>query len=856
MTPPVLPRGERSIRVLLRWGGEGKLRVHTELDGVPVLPDQEVVLGKDLRVSYGAFLNDLSGDLGKLGTAVGRAVFPEGHAGPVAAVLAEARSRNEGVRLVFETAEPDLLALPFEAAELPGGLLPALEPGVRVLRCPGGAKLQPLAPTPGPLRILAAVGAPDEGETDNPVLDYEAELQTIFDAVDRARRQGPVEVQVLEVGHPDEIQRAFEEQSFHVLHLTGHGNAGVLELEDEDGGAVPVSAADLAEAIRATGRPLPLVVLASCLSGTGNRETASLAQGLLAAGIPSVLAMQTSVSDWYATRLAGAFYEHLVRLESPLPSHALALARQEVERERRRLAGQGAVYPAEYATPALFSAADESPLLDRGAPLQSLHAPRPRSAGGPVPLLKLGDLVGRRQELRRTLRVLRDDPRSVAAEGRKAGVALLGIGGVGKSALAGRAMGRLSESGWQIAVVEGRWSLGELAKRVGASLAAQTDGELARLGNLLLQADQADEVRLQVLGNLLAAHRLLLVLDNFEDNLVVGGERFLDSTIGNILKALYTSAETGKILITCRYPVPGAEDWLADVTVGPLSPAETRKLFQRLPGLRGQDVATFDQLSRLIGGHPRMLEYLDAILRNGKTRLPAVGQRLRENAKQLGVEVKDLGGDLEDSIRDALRIGAQDILLDELLNILAATPGEREVLEQAAVFPLPVDPAGLAFALAGATEPSPEQLAEAGRAAERLVRISLLTPIDNETFSRAPLDGRGSEGTHGGRRLSGMLPTRRGEPLLESAKCFARARRRYRGSAPDAEGESLRAGSRRGRLDSQFYAPVWAIGGSSCLLRGGIGEPTREALSLSRNSQRRGRCSPRARGDFISLGEI
>jgi hypothetical protein len=260
-----------------------------------------------------------------------------------------------------------------------------------------------------------------------PVLDYEAELQTIFDAVDRARRKGPVEVQILEVGHPDEIQRAFEEQSFHVLHLTGHGNAGVLEFEDEDGRAVPVTAAELAEAIRSTGRPLPLVVLASCLSGAVSSETVSLAQGLLEAGIPSVLAMQTSVSDWYATRLAGAFYEHLARLDSPLPSHALALARQEVERERQQMARKGTFYPAEYATPALFSAADdESPLLDRSAPPQSLHAPRPKSAGGPVPLLKLGDLVGRRRELRRVLRILRDDPRSIEAQGRKAGVALLG----------------------------------------------------------------------------------------------------------------------------------------------------------------------------------------------------------------------------------------------------------------------------------------------------------------------------------------------------------------------------------------------------------------------------------------------
>src|SRR5204863_6607242 len=122
-------------------------------------------------------------------------------------------------------------------------------------------------------------------------------------------------------------------------------------------------------------------------------------------------------------------------------------------------------------------------------------------------------------------------------------------------------------------------------------------------------------------------------------------------------------------------------------------PAETRKLFQRLPGLRDQDAATFGMLLRHLGGHPRMLEYLDAILRRGKARLPDVAKRLRKNAADLGVRVEDLGGDLDEALRDALRIGAQDILLDELLEILAAQPGDREALEQAAVFPLPVDPA-------------------------------------------------------------------------------------------------------------------------------------------------------------------
>ncbi|HVT56756.1 MAG TPA: CHAT domain-containing protein, partial [Thermoanaerobaculia bacterium] len=382
-------------------------------------------------------------ELVRLGEAVGAAVFVEPFGARLAALLAEARGRGEEVLLAFETAEPALLSIPFEAARLPGGVVPALEPGVRVVRRDASATVRPLTPLAGPLRILVAVGAPDEARTRNVVLDSERELQTILDAVEEARRLGNAEVRILEVGHPGEIQRALEEQSFHALHLSGHGNAGVIEMETEEGEPVAVRPRDLVDSIRAAGRPLPLIFLGSFLSGAGDSETASFAQGLLAAGMPQVLAMQTSVSDWFATRLAGAFCRHLARLEEPLASHALALARQEVESERRRALAAGREEPGltpEYATPSLFLAADERPLLDRGAPQEPMRVqPRP-FAQGPVPLLRMDDLIGRRQELRQLLRVLRDDPRAVARHGRKAGGVVLSIGGVGKSALAGRAM--------------------------------------------------------------------------------------------------------------------------------------------------------------------------------------------------------------------------------------------------------------------------------------------------------------------------------------------------------------------------------------------------------------------------------
>src|SRR5262249_6240981 len=155
------------------------------------------------------------------------------------------------IELVFESASARLLSIPFEAARLADGRVPALMPGVFTWRRPARANhVGTQTPPPGPLKILVAVGAPYEEKTDNAALDIERELGTILDAVKKARELGNAYVRVLEIGCPNLIGAALGELSYHVLHLSGHGNQGVLVLEDEDGNPVPTSAAQLAGKIR------------------------------------------------------------------------------------------------------------------------------------------------------------------------------------------------------------------------------------------------------------------------------------------------------------------------------------------------------------------------------------------------------------------------------------------------------------------------------------------------------------------------------------------------------------------------------------------------------------------------------
>ena len=349
---------------------------------------------------------------------------------------------------------------------------------------------------------------------------------------------------------------------------------------------------------------------------------------------------------------------------------------------------------------------------------QRIGVPCGRGAVEAVAEPKAGQSDEEKSRLEYGPKILRDDPRTVGEIGRKAGYQLCGIGGVGKSALAGRAIARLADLNWIAATVSGKWNLGQLALYI--ALALGDHPELADVARCLKDPGIEDKSRMLLLGNLLAQRSVLLVLDNFEDNLTVGGAEFLEPAMEAVMEFLYRTAQRGKLPITSRYPLPGSEAWLATGNLGPLSPAETRKLFLRLAGLRRQGSESLSLVQRVIGGHPRALEYLNAILNDGRARMPDVERRLRARAGVLGLNLDDPGVTVEAAVPRALEVAADDILLDELLDIFAA---DREVLLQASIFPMPVPGAAVELCMAAVEGSLRSPL-------DRLVQSSLLTQLD------------------------------------------------------------------------------------------------------------------------------
>ena len=130
-------------------------------------------------------------------------LFDEAAQGVLAAVV-DRLPPGDTVEVVLSAAGP-LLSLPVELIRLtteaggevgPLGLRPGSACAAGPPRPPAsgetpgpGEALPAPAGLPGPLKVLAAVAAPDETKTENVPLDVEAEMQAVLDAVGDMRRQ-------------------------------------------------------------------------------------------------------------------------------------------------------------------------------------------------------------------------------------------------------------------------------------------------------------------------------------------------------------------------------------------------------------------------------------------------------------------------------------------------------------------------------------------------------------------------------------------------------------------------------------------------------------------------------------------
>jgi tetratricopeptide (TPR) repeat protein len=667
--------------------------------------------------------------LHEVGALLGEMFTPDPLAPMLTGLSAAARARRSALRLQIAAGD-GMTDLPWEALIPPDSAGPiALDPSIQPYRSVSADGPALAVRIPPPLRILVVLASP-EGADGGPLLDVEHELATILDAVEPARKHARAYVQVLNVGTLDAIREALTAQRYHILHISCHAQPRELLLEDAGGRPHRVRAEELISAIPA-GRCPAVIVLAGCSTARSTQDNATvlpgLARELLAAGVPQVVAMTAPVTDRYAAWFGGRMYRELALTTEPAVVAAVADARRQVESARRELpAGSRDADLVEWATPVVFVRGEPQSLYDPAEHAEALVAPGPPSLAAGIPLRPVGDFVGRRAELRTLGAVLRrhDHP----------GAVVHGIGGAGKSSLVAELLRLLEDDAGLIVSMVGAAGPDQILDALGRALFTQAlrnavpdthpDRQLAAY---LRTPGETWSDRLQVALEVLGSRPVTLLLDNFETNLdpqSTGTGTIRDEALAIFLTAWIRSPGAHRLLVTSRYPFPlpeGAERRLEIHHLGPLSLAETRKLIWRLPGL---DALTREQQQRAwtdVGGHPRTLEYLDALLRQGRARFPDVTERLERLIAAAGIAdpaaTVDSGSDrLERALSEVVTLAVNDTLVHDLVDLL--DPAARKLLVGAAVYRRPSDRLALAWQVN-----DPDPIADDPARDERITRL-------------------------------------------------------------------------------------------------------------------------------------
>ena len=723
--------------------------------------------------------------LGRASERLGSSFLP----GPVAAglgkVLAAAERAHQPVRLGLDI-PPELAGLPWEALPAPGTGRPlALHDLVSIYRKTDTVTSQLL---PGPLRIVVAIASP---ETDGgQLLDYERELRNVLAAV-RSARQDAADVRVVPFATVQAIRDELDRGPAHILHISGHGSPGRLILENQDGSARPVTAEELVRETIPAGRMPPVITLAACYTdAAGSQGGASFAARLCQHGAAAVIATETSITDTYATRLLARLYGTLARHGDADVVAALSAARRDVQAELESspgprdslLAGLG-----EWAAVTVLAAAGSVPVLDPDQATAIAPQPsRPRIAG----LARRDDwyFVGRRPEQRRWPADLIGSP--------LAGIVIYGIGGTGKTTLAAEVVTRIlaREPGRVLVSLAGPLTLesllGAVITAVRRMLLIQGHGgQVIQALDVAGRPDVAWQDRLAILReHVLGRVPVLLLLDNFEDNLRPGGDAGYtvgDEVLAGLLAAWTADPGRCRFLVTCRYrfTLPGgAEEALSFRQLGALSRAETMKLAWSLPALDRLDEGQLELVWRLVGGHPRSLEYLDALLSGGTARYPDVTRRLHE-----AIDQRLSGADrdqwltartgLDATLAETVTLAADDVLLDDLLPFVAQVPGAAELLLGVSVYREPVDVNAVLFA-AGQPDEDAGYVPDRQAASQQIETILAAAGINvDETFDPAavPADVQAQLAPHIAELNRSPVPPFRADPRLaeQIAACQA-----------------------------------------------------------------------------------
>jgi hypothetical protein len=534
------------------------------------------------------------------------------------------RARDRGLEVVFRSAEPGLLGLPWELMRDPAGPVALGKGGIsRSLPVADGAGT--LEVPGGRLRVLMVISRPSG--TDD--VGYQMVARPLLERLDAVR--GEVALTVLRPPTFERLREVLRRAAdagtpFHVVHFDVHGmmlggpggrpgmmtgaSEGVLAFEAPGGGSDLVGASKVA-AVLTQGR-VPVVVLNACQSGAVGKELeASVSTALLTAGCAVVVAMAYSVYAVAAAEFMAAFYDALFTGGSV--GEAVRAGRGQLFERDARPSPRGDMPLADWLVPVHYlrrevrfpvartSRPADTPSLE--VMLDQISDRLSRPAVAEDPLAASGVFVGR------------DDlcfQLETAAPALRV-VVLTGPGGIGKTELAKGFARWWRDTG---GVEDPRLVHWHSFEPGVASFGLNE--VIAAIGLQLFGADFArldPARRLDAVKQLMAEHRMLLVWDNFESvkempDLAGATPPLGEAECGQLREFLQWVRDhsTSAVIVTSR----AKEDWLGDIRripVGGLSRTEAAQYATRLlapfpAAQRHRKRRSFGELLEWLDGHP------------------------------------------------------------------------------------------------------------------------------------------------------------------------------------------------------------------------------------------------------------
>lgn len=292
--------------------------------------------------------------------------------------------------------------------------------------------------SPFPLKILIMVSSPN---TILEELNYEEEERRVIQAFGPLLAEGKVEIDFTHDGSLQALRDKLISNKFHILHFTGHAhfenNEGKLILEDHlTGEAIPTPAIEfnkiLSEAETMGQRP-ELVVLSACQSAQyiKGKELQGISETLIKAGVPSVIAMSSVISDKLAIEFEYELYKNLA--EGGSLTNAYSNGIHHIRKEEQKYKEKPEFIVAQWLVPRLLLNYDIDFFIDKSLPYKKLDFNQLNDiTKGRAEILNSSiitegfNFIGRRKERREAHREL--------GEGNS--IIINGAGGLGKTTLA------------------------------------------------------------------------------------------------------------------------------------------------------------------------------------------------------------------------------------------------------------------------------------------------------------------------------------------------------------------------------------------------------------------------------------